>query len=116
LAWLLSTGAHWDLLQVIAWGKMFAGYSKTMGLEEAARLTIEGEMCELCRAVDRAKQEERKETPNPESGKCKVVLICQTPQHLVFEVPPVVEWLAGEYIPLERPGDAPPTPPPRLRA
>jgi hypothetical protein len=55
-AWFLATGSQWDLAQVVAWSRMFAGYSQAMDVKEAFQKTFSGEMCRICKAVQDGKQ------------------------------------------------------------
>jgi len=56
VAWFLATGCQWDIAQVVAWSNMFAGYSKDMTVTAAVQKTFSGEMCPICRAVQKGKQ------------------------------------------------------------
>ena len=55
-AWFLATGSQWDLAQLVAWGRMFAGYSQAMDVRAAFQKTFSGEMCPICKAVQNGKQ------------------------------------------------------------
>ena len=113
IAWLLATGAQWDLLQVIAWGRMFAGYSETMRVSEAAKKTFGGEMCCLCKAVKKAKEQQR-DLPSPDSVKVKFVLILQMAQSPILAIPVGRDWSWSRLRPTVEPRDPPPKPPPRI--
>jgi hypothetical protein len=55
-AWLLATGSHWDVVQTVAWARMFAMNSQTMPLLDAAKKTFSPDgRCDLCKTVSRAK-------------------------------------------------------------
>lgn len=55
-AWLLATGSHWDVVQTVAWARMFAINSQTMPVLDAAKKTFSPDgRCNLCKTVSRAK-------------------------------------------------------------
>ena len=100
------------MVQVVAWGRMFAGYARAMSFSKAAERTLSGEMCGLCRAVASAK---KSEPPPVESaaGKMKLVLFQETvPGEFVVATAddraPIREQRAGGCL-----RASPPTPPPR---
>lgn len=56
-AWLLASGGVWDIVQVVAWGRMFSHRLDTLPALEAARQTfLPGEKCNLCLAVEDGKK------------------------------------------------------------
>lgn len=113
-AWFCATGAQWDFLQVLAWGRMFAAYSQAMEFSKAAEETFNGEMCEMCKAVARGRQTQEKESPEPRSGKGKFVLAIQVVELLYLGLPDrdvrTIQLREGRSAPKTEP----PTPPPRL--
>lgn len=111
-AWLFATGIAWDLLQLFAWGQMFAGYSENLSIAAAVRETFEGERCPLCKAVDDAKREERR-SPELALGRDRPVLIPLAAASVAVERPPASTWRAFADEPSGRLREAPPTPPPR---
>ncbi len=113
--WLLASGAHWDAAQVFAWGTMFSRYAETMTLAQAARKTFSGEMCNLCKAVDSAKQEKPHSPFPPDPSKGKLVLACPTVHPLLFSPPQDARWTERESHCESIDRDAPPPPPPRGR-
>ncbi len=54
----MATGSQWDLAQVIAWGRMFAGYAQEMSLTAAVQKTFSGTKCRLCEVAQRGKQQQ----------------------------------------------------------
>jgi hypothetical protein len=63
-AWLCASGALLDLTQVFAWARMFAGYSRTLPLREAAVMTMDPDKpCPICLAVRRAREAESRQQP-----------------------------------------------------
>lgn len=63
LAWLCANGAVWNVVQVVAWAKMFRDYSVVMPAAEALRVTFNGEACELCHVVQAAENTAREQLP-----------------------------------------------------
>jgi len=58
--WLISTGAHWDVIQVFAWVNMFSSNIGEISYREAVVRTFDpAEKCEVCAVVEKAKQEEQ---------------------------------------------------------
>ena len=58
-AWLCASGALLDTIQVLAWARMFAGYTRTMSMAEAAVQTMDPDKpCAICLAVHRAREGE----------------------------------------------------------
>ncbi len=87
LAWLCANGALLDMVQVVAWGRMFAGYNETMSVGAALRETFDpNKPCELCVGVAEAKETAQQQLPPvPEqSYAAKVVLVCDAPAPIVF--------------------------------
>ena len=49
LAWLCANGAVWNVVQVVAWAKMFHDYSQVMPVADALELTFDGSApCDMC--------------------------------------------------------------------
>lgn len=114
-AWFLSTGSQWDLVQVFAWGRMFAGYVQVMSVGEALAQTFDAEKpCELCCAVRRAKQQEKKELPPELRLRDKLVLICQPATVFIAAAPDAKPWLAVDFSWVGRERARPALPPPRV--
>ncbi len=117
VAWLLATGSHWDLLQTYAWGRMFVGYARAMSLTTAAEETFSGQMCDLCKAVQKGKQEQRSpealataKVRLPEAAPPAASGSVVSPARLIVGLIPAETQLAG------RGRMAPPLPPPRAAA
>ncbi len=119
-AWFLATGSQWDVAQVFAWGRMFAGYSREMTVAAAVEKTFSGEMCAICRIVRKAKQEQdAKGAKTPEARTPgKVLDVCPlvastrvfSPARQAIGIVPAQRMMAG------RDRMAPPLPPPRFVA
>jgi hypothetical protein len=61
LALVAMLGAHWALLQTVAWTTMLAGNLQSYSFQVAAEKTFDGKHpCCLCKAIAAGKQSERK--------------------------------------------------------
>lgn len=115
LAWFCANGAVWNLVQVVAWGKMFADYSSVMSVTRALQLTFDGskpcDLCHLAQAGEDAAREQQRQTA-PLGGTDKLVLAFLTAAPVVVTAPdfawPGLVHEAG----LTR-TDSVPVPPPR---
>jgi hypothetical protein len=120
LAWFIATGCQWDLAQIVAWGRMFAGYSQEMPLTAAAEKTFSGEMCALCKAVQKAKQEQDASAPKSAPTKAPGKLLDAGPLAAVARVVSPVREVVGLIQPpaalTGRDRTPPPYPPPRAVA
>lgn len=121
-AWLLASGAQWDLLQGFAWGRMIASYSRTMPLDEALRLTFTPDnLCGVCAFVADAKTRADAARPgvtdapaSPDTlGKAKGPLALAPEHLLVFASVIAPEWPTEHFRPAACARPAPPTEPPR---
>jgi hypothetical protein len=64
LAWFCANGALWDVVQVVAWGRMFADYSTRFSAWRALEKTFDASKpCALCVAVHKAKDTARDQLP-----------------------------------------------------
>jgi hypothetical protein len=106
-----TTGAHWALLQSVAWTTMLADNLRTRSVTEAVSQTFDGDHpCPLCKAITAAKKTEHKSEATSPAQKLefppsaeKVVLIA--PKN--FHPFPLVNYFA-ESLPQK-----PLLPPPR---
>ncbi|MBL9210660.1 MAG: hypothetical protein JNL92_09325 [Opitutaceae bacterium] len=117
-AWLMATGSQWDLVQVVAWGRMFTGYSSEMSLAAAAKKTFSGELCSLCQVAQdgRKQQESGGDTAPPTKSAGKMLDLCPltTSTPVLSPVSGAVGSLAA-YVGSDGRGRAsPPSPPPRV--
>lgn len=116
-AWLLATGSHWDVVQVIAWGKMFANNARVLPVLDAVQLTFSpADMCNLCHVVQDAKQD--RPGDNAPAGKIltKEPLVFLARTQVVIGAPISSPWIVIEVVPVANERTAPPTPPPRAVA
>lgn len=61
VALIAATGAHWALLQSVAWTTMLAGNLRTHSLSESVARTFDGKYpCPLCKAIAAARKSEKK--------------------------------------------------------
>ena len=121
-AWLLASGAQWDLLQSFAWGRMIANYSRTMPLQEAMRLTFTPDnLCDVCAFIAENKTREATDrnaadhAPADSGTKAKAP-IAPPPRHLfVLQVLDETDaaWPREIFAANGRARPAPPAEPPR---
>lgn len=116
LAWLCANGAVWNVVQMVAWAKMFHGYAQVMPAAQALELTFDGSApCDLCHISQDAQDTARQQLPQDAAlggGAEKILLIADSAPAVVL-VPPATAWpdLAHEAG-LTRTGTVP-VPPPR---
>lgn len=110
-ALLCALGAHWLVLQSVAWTTMLAGNLRTVSLTEAVERTLDGKHpCPLCKQIAAGRNTEKKaQFPLPLQR--FEFLSLTTPY--IFAAPSHFRLLklsnrSSESVPL-----APPTPPPR---
>jgi hypothetical protein len=114
LAWLMATGSQWDLVQVFAWGRMFASYSRIMSVESALRLTFKPDnLCNVCRMVKAAKQQQEQSPAAPSKALGKILLVFAPVPIVVVASVPSEPWPVGMKTMRSAERSAPPIPPPR---
>lgn len=91
LAWLCANGAVWNVVQVVAWARMFSDYAQVMPVHEALRVTFEGEACELCHVAQAAQDTARQQLPQD------AALGGGERLELVFQATPVVVVAAPDF-------------------
>jgi hypothetical protein len=108
---VLSIGAHWGMLQTLAWVSMAVSYSHSVPLRVALQKTFDGQHpCHLCKAVAAGKKSEQNRTAL--KLETKFDLFCLSEQ----VVPQFVSTL---FLPFAESNSAPsrvetpPRPPPR---
>jgi hypothetical protein len=117
LAWFMATGSQWDLVQVLAWGRMFAGYSRSMSVESALRLTFKPDkMCSVCKMVKAAKQQQEQSPVAPSKTLGKILLVFAPVPTVVIAPVPSGQWPVGMQTMRSAERVAPPIPPPRSLA
>jgi len=117
IAWLFATGSQWDLVQAFAWGRMFTQYAQTMSVAQAARLTFTPtNMCSVCQAVAKAKQQEENNAKPELKTPGKLLLALVPAPVFVLTVPDQIRLPVEGRVPLSADLSAPPSPPPRVLA
>ena len=119
LAWVAATGAHWDVLQVVAWGKMMAeNFAEMMSVGSAVEQTFApGSSCPLCKMVSQAKQQERKqEGPGPTEAKAVVKMILYLQENATVPTPEISlqRYALVEAREISYGRAQPPIPPPKV--
>ncbi len=114
----MATGSQWDLVQVVAWGKMFAGYSEEMSLSAAAKKTFSGEMCGVCQVAQNGKKQQESngdKTPQAKSpGKVLDLSLLTSSTPVLSPIREAVGTIAAVMFPDGRGRSSPPSPPPRV--
>ena len=63
-AWVCANGMVWNVVQVVAWARMFQQFSQVMPAARALQVTFSGEApCPLCKLSQTAQDNERKQLP-----------------------------------------------------
>lgn len=114
-AWLFATGGVWDVVQVVAWARMFTlEVSSVSALEAAANTFSPEKKCRLCRQVERAKsaQDDTAGAASVMVGKAPIVF--QAVARIVVSAPDSAPaWRNEPSAPCSR-REVPPVPPPRV--
>jgi hypothetical protein len=111
LALCLSIGAHWVVLQSVAWGTMVAQYAQHVPLSQAVAQTFDGDHpCNLCKRISAAQHSEKKS--DKRTVTVKPDLICAT-RRIILRPRSVDFHFARLTISASPLADSPPTPPPR---
>jgi hypothetical protein len=110
-ALVAALGAHWGLLQSIAWTTMLAGNLRTSSFRVAVASTFDGKHpCRLCKQIAAAKKSEPK---SELTLRLKKLEFLTAMPRFIFAAPSSFSLsVAAIRIP-PAPGLAPPTPPPR---
>jgi len=101
-AWLCANGALLDVEQAYAWGRMFAGYVRTIPIAQAAAETFDpAKPCAICRAVQQARQAGPKPVATAPVG--QLTLACPRADVIVLR-PPGRDWaeVASSFAPARR--------------
>jgi len=112
LALIVTIGAHWAVLQSVAWVGMLATNARTYSLPEAITRTFDGQHpCRLCHVIAAGKQTEQKQPVSKIETKIDFWLTlagCELipPAQTLYSRPVSV------FPPLRL--ESPPTPPPRF--
>ena len=109
---ILAVGAHWAILQSVAWFGMAVTYSHDGSLKDAIVKTFDGKHpCKLCQLVADGKKAEHKEEAQTQITKIDFLL--GTERLVIY--PPALERVALCPLgPTLSRTEIPPLPPPRL--
>jgi hypothetical protein len=111
IALALATGAHWEVLQSVAWTTMLAKNLRRESFQEAVVRTFDGKHpCQMCKAVNAGKNTTKKPEFTNAASRFEFYAAARCTIAHVAE-PPVVVPVADEsaiYRAVQ-----PPTPPPR---
>jgi len=111
VALVFSIGAHWAILQSVAWLGMAVSYSQNSSLKEALSKTFDGfHPCKLCKVVQEGKRSEKKQDAPKPFNKIDLIAFSTT---LTLDGPAVDLISFGPMGVASPPGESPPTPPPR---
>lgn len=115
VAWLCANGALWDAMQLMAWGKMFVGYSESMTVSAALQETLDpAKPCEMCKGIAKARSATENEVPPTDhAGAPKFVLVIHTVEAPFFSNSTRDWFAAARPFGTER-TDPVPLPPPRV--
>lgn len=95
LAWLCANGAVWNVVQVVAWAKMFHEYAQVMPATDALELTLDGSApCSMCLIAQGGQDAARQQLPAEAAlggGQEKIVLIADCAPAPVL-VAPAATW------------------------
>ena len=111
LALVAGLGAHWVLLQTVAWTTMLAGNLQTSSFHEALAKTFDGRHpCRLCQAIAAGKHSEKK---SDVSFKLHKLDFPPLQECIVLIAPKPFRLSSPADAPAELRAQPPPTPPPR---
>jgi len=120
LAGFLTTGAQWDLVQVVGWARMAAqAVNGGNSWEAALAETFSGELCEICEAVDEARQAQHLPANGSTSLKAGKLLLAVYPAADALRFSEVSadsvagKWSLSDQVVRSAERGAPPVPPPR---
>ncbi|WP_147263256.1 hypothetical protein [Roseimicrobium gellanilyticum] len=64
---MVSIGAHWGVLQVVAWAQMIKSYTAEKGLVQGIEETFNGEHpCAMCQKIAESKKHNDEQAPLPQ--------------------------------------------------
>jgi hypothetical protein len=108
----LSIGAHWAILQSVAWCGMAISYSQDSSIKEGLAKTFDGKHpCKLCKIVAEGKKSEKKQEAQLKIAKMELFSISQLQP---LSIPPLTPgFFPTDSFPSNR-TEAPLTPPPRI--
>jgi hypothetical protein len=116
VAWLCANGAVWNVLQMVAWARMFHTNTQIMPATAALERTFDGSKpCELCHIAQKAQDAAQHQLPRDAAlggGMEKLLLLSESVPSLVIEVPDSTWPSVADGTGMTRP-ELVPVPPPR---
>ena len=115
-AWLCANGALWNVVQVVAWAKMYHDYAQIMPAARALQITCDGSApCDPCRLSQSAEETARQQLPRDAAlggGMEKILLVAESLPVVVVTAPEFAWPGVGPDAGSTR-SDKVPVPPPR---
>ncbi|HSI62801.1 MAG TPA: hypothetical protein VLE43_06770 [Candidatus Saccharimonadia bacterium] len=116
---MVSIGAHWGVLQVVAWAQMLKSYAAEKGLVQGLQETFNGEHpCEMCQKIAETKKHTGEQAPIPQERTELMSKWLSLPAGTI-----ITAAVRCKILPNHMPGElqlgssqwqtTPPTPPPR---
>jgi hypothetical protein len=106
-----TLGAHWAVLQTVAWTTMLADNLCTHSLSESVTRTFDGKYpCPICKAIAAAKKSEKKNEFTLQTQKMEFPPVKENP---ILFAPSDFQFLPQVNFFTESLAQKPPTPPPR---
>ena len=115
-AWLVATGGLRDLVQVVAWVRMFSSEIASASVLEAAKDTFSAEKkCKLCLLVERGKRAHDETSGTFTGMTSKAPVVFPSVARIIVGPPAGVSawWRESGFACFRR--EVPPVPPPRGR-
>ncbi|HZZ20982.1 MAG TPA: hypothetical protein VFE25_16525 [Opitutaceae bacterium] len=113
-AWLCASGAMLDVAQAFAWGRMFAGYTKTESVVSAARDTFDASRpCSLCLAVKAAREASSRHSPEVQTTDGSKVVLAFVDTGIFVDQSAARNWSRVPCSSLPARAEDVPLPPPR---
>ena len=108
---LTAIGAHWVVLQSVAWTTMLAENLRTKSVTEAVERTFDGKHpCSLCKQIAKGQQSEKKSEFRPEWKRFE---FSHTPITFIFTAPSHYWEMSEPDASPNALSHAPPVPPPK---
>ncbi len=115
LAICSASGAHWMLLQSVAWVGMVATFAHDRPLTQAVSDAIDGQHpCDMCKVIASGQQQEKKSPSGVISGAAGKVLLYFVAEDLRLSPSSERAALVDLVLQADSRREAPPSPPPRV--
>ncbi len=113
VAFMLSCGGQWYLLQGIAWTSMIREYSQVVPFTQAVQMTFSGQYpCSLCKAIAEKKQSEDSKILSLGKYEKKAFSPALAVTQPFRSISSMTYIIHNEFF--QTRSEAPPTPPPRF--